>query len=135
MKIEIKNRHSGEVLFSHECEDNTIHKTLKEGLKQGADLTGAYLRGAYLAGADLTGADLKNSGLYQIVGVGSNARCTTLDTINKKVICGCFYGDLEAFEQKIILEYKDGNDLHFSMYMSVVAYFKAILDNIEKFKK
>ena len=75
MKIEIKNRY-GKVLFEHECEDNTIRKTLEEAVRrgaylggadlggaylEGADLKGAYLGGAYLEGADLKGAYLKGA--------------------------------------------------------------------------
>jgi len=44
--IEIKNRHSGAVLFSHECEDNTIMITVKTALAGDANLTGANLRDA-----------------------------------------------------------------------------------------
>ena len=58
MKIEIKNYYSGKVIFSHECENNTILLTLKEAIKYEADLSGANLSGADLSGADLYGADL-----------------------------------------------------------------------------
>jgi hypothetical protein len=63
LKIEIKNRFTGKILFEFETENNTTLKTLKQAVAQkkdltGADLTGAYLRGADLTGADLTGADL-----------------------------------------------------------------------------
>ena len=78
IKIQIKSRYFGSVLFEYEKENNTIKDTLIEAVKTGADLTGAdltgadltgayltgadltgaYLKGAYLTGADLTGADL-----------------------------------------------------------------------------
>ena len=83
MKIEIKHRVTGEVLYSYECDGNTIKKTLERAVSSGADLSGAdlrgadlscaylrgaylrgaYLRGAYLSGADLSGADLKGADL------------------------------------------------------------------------
>ena len=63
IKIQIKSRHFGPVLFEYEKENNTIKDTLIEAVKKGADLTGAYLTGAYLKGADLTGADLKGADL------------------------------------------------------------------------
>ena len=73
IKIEIKHRWFGKVLFSYEKEDNTIKDTLVEAVKQktylrgaylsGADLSGAYLRGAYLSGAYLSGADLSGADL------------------------------------------------------------------------
>ena len=52
LKIEIKNRFTGKILFEFETENNTVLKTLKEALSRGADLQGAYLLGAYLRGAD-----------------------------------------------------------------------------------
>ena len=73
IKLQIKSRWAGSVLFEYEKEDNTIKDTLIEAVKggaylscadlSGADLScaylsGAYLRGAYLSCADLSGADL-----------------------------------------------------------------------------
>ena len=58
IKIQIKTRYFGAVLFEYEKENNTIKDTLIEAVKKGADLAGAYLKGADLAGADLAGADL-----------------------------------------------------------------------------
>ena len=46
VKIQIKNRWTGSILFEYEKEDNTIKDTLIEALKNDADLRGAYLRGA-----------------------------------------------------------------------------------------
>ena len=68
IKIEIKNRWTGKVLFEFETENNTVKETLLEGINQGADLKGAdlqgaYLQGAYLQGADLQGADLQGADL------------------------------------------------------------------------
>ena len=58
IKIEIKNRWTGEILFEYEKENNTIKDTLVEAVSRGADLRDAYLRDAYLRGADLRDADL-----------------------------------------------------------------------------
>ena len=68
IKISIKNRWTGSILFEYSSVDNTLAKTVTEALKgdanlrdanlRGAYLRGAYLRGAYLCGADLCGADL-----------------------------------------------------------------------------
>ena len=68
VKIEIKNRFTGKILFEFETENNTILKTLKEAIMRGAelsdaDLRGAYLRGAYLSGAYLSDADLRGADL------------------------------------------------------------------------
>jgi hypothetical protein len=66
IKIEIKNRWTGSILFEYEKEDNTIRDTMVEAVKNGADLRGADLRGAdlrdaYLRDADLRGADLRGA--------------------------------------------------------------------------
>lgn len=63
MKIEIKNKIDGSVIFSHEREGNSIKMTVVEALKAcanlcGADLYGANLRGADMCGANLCGADM-----------------------------------------------------------------------------
>ena len=63
LKIEIKNRWTGKILFEYENENNTIIDTLIEAVKQGADLRGANLQGADLRGADLRGAYLQGANL------------------------------------------------------------------------
>ena len=77
MKIEIKCRFSGSVLFSHECDGNTIKITVEAAAKAGANLThanlaGAYLAGAYLAGANLAGANLTHANLAGAYLAGAN---------------------------------------------------------------
>ena len=72
IKLQIKSRWTGSVLFEYEKENNTIKDTLIAAIKSGANLRGAdlsdadlsdaYLRGANLRGADLRGANL--SGAY-----------------------------------------------------------------------
>ena len=79
IKIEIKNRWTGSILFEYSSIDNTIAKTLIEALKSGADLCGAdlygaNLRGANLCGADLCGADLREANLYGADLCGANLR-------------------------------------------------------------
>ena len=64
MKIEIKQRWSGNVLFSLETE--SLKLCVEAAVKSRADLEGAYLKGAdlegaYLEGADLEGADLEGA--------------------------------------------------------------------------
>ena len=63
IKIEIKNRFTGKILFEFETENNTTLKTLKEAVAQKKDLTGADLTGADLRGADLRGVDLRGADL------------------------------------------------------------------------
>ena len=70
IKIEIKNRFTGSLLFEWESENNTIKETVFEALKTRANLSdanlfGANLSGANLSGADLFGADLSRANLYR----------------------------------------------------------------------
>ena len=53
IKISIKNRWTGSILFEYSSVGNTLAKTVTEALKGGANLYGANLRGAVLYGADL----------------------------------------------------------------------------------
>lgn len=86
-RIEIKNM-TGEVLFSYECEDNTIRKTLERAVSKGvnlggadlrdANLRGAKLRGANLGGANLGGADLRGAYLGDANLRGANLRVANL---------------------------------------------------------
>ena len=71
-KIEIKTMW-GDIIFTHEKENNTVKDTLQEAVKSGADLRGAYLRGADLYGANLRSADLYGADLY-----GANLRSADL---------------------------------------------------------
>jgi len=64
MKIEIKNRWSGEVILcgKYKSIKDCLEKNRNADLR-GADLRGADLRGADLGGADLRGADLRGADL------------------------------------------------------------------------
>ena len=64
MKIEIKHRHTGAVLFSGEF--GSLRLAVEAAASARANLRGANLCGAYLVGVDLSGANL--SGAY-LVGV------------------------------------------------------------------
>ena len=73
IKIEIRNRWTGSVVFEYTKEGNTITETVLDAIRRGADLRdadlcGADLRGSNLRCADLCGADLR----------GSNLRCANL---------------------------------------------------------
>lgn len=105
-----------------------------------ADLRGADLRGADLSDADLSGANLP-TGIYQIVGVGSYYRCTTYDSINDRVICGCWNDNagnhLDSFARRIEQIYgTEGEDPdleYYTEYMSMVNFFKAMKELRERF--
>ena len=63
IKIEIRNRWTGSVVFEYTKEGNTITETVLDAIRRGADLYGADLRGADLRDADLRGADLRDADL------------------------------------------------------------------------
>ena len=78
-KIEIKDRFNNEVIYSHECKNNTLKITCMKAVFDkislyGADLYGADLRGADLYGADLRDADLRGADLYGADLRGANLR-------------------------------------------------------------
>ena len=62
-EIEIKDIF-GNVLFTYECEDNSVKKTVEEAVRQRANLCSADLSKADLHGADLYGANLGDADLY-----------------------------------------------------------------------
>ena len=100
---------------------------------QGANLRGANLQDANLQGADLQGAGLPN-GIYQIVGCGSYNRCTTYDSINDRVICGCWEdgggNHLESFKKRIETIYGDKgeapNAAYYIEYMAAINFFEMV---------
>lgn len=111
---------------------------LQDAGLQGADLRGANLRDAYLRDADLQRADLRSTGLpngiYQIVGCGSYNRCTTYDSINDRVICGCWDdgggNHLESFKKRIEAIYGDKgetpNAAYYIEYMTAINFFEMV---------
>ena len=58
IKIDIKNRFTGKILFEYENFNNTVRDTVIEAVKSGANLRGANLRGVNLGVANL--GDAKN---------------------------------------------------------------------------
>ncbi len=105
---------------------------------QDADLRGAHLQGADLQDADLRGAHLQGAhlpnGIYQIVGCGSYNRCTTYDSINDRVICGCWEdgggNHLESFKKRIETIYgdkgEDPNAAYYIEYMAAINFFEMV---------
>ena len=85
MKIEIKNRYTGSVLFSHEEEDNTVLKAVLAAISSGANLRSADLSGANLRSADLSGANLRSADLSGANLSGANLRSADLSGANLSV--------------------------------------------------
>ena len=78
MKITIKNKWSGEEIFSHDTEENSITKTLLTAIESGADLRRADLSGADLRRADLRRADLSGADLRRADLIGADLRRANL---------------------------------------------------------
>jgi len=92
MKIEIKCRFSGSILFSHEAENNSMKLTLEAAVSAranlaranlaGANLARAYLDGAYLDGAYLARANLDGAYLAGAYLAGAYLACAYLAGAN-----------------------------------------------------
>lgn len=82
-KIEIKNWKTGEVIFSYECENNTIEKTLNiaKNLKY-ADLRYADLCNANLGSINLTHANFSNAKLNGVFIVDADLSYSIFDNVN-----------------------------------------------------
>ena len=100
VKIEIKNRWTGSVLFEYEKENNTIKDTVEKAVEVRANLRGANLARANLEGADLVGAyiylsdnEINTNDIVKQFEKDSNIKLT--DTyINKNVVptrWNCFW--------------------------------------------
>lgn len=63
IKIEIRSRWTGSVVFEYTKEGNTITETVLEAIRRGTDLYGADLYGADLRCADLRCANLSGANL------------------------------------------------------------------------
>ena len=99
MKLEVKNRFTGDVQFTAEIDTDSESNSVRLGLavkwarSSGADLSGAYLRdadlrGAYLSGADLSGANLRDANL------------SGADLQHNKTVISCCLGTYQMFMHK-----------------------------------
>lgn len=133
-KIEIKSVF-GNVLFTHECEDNTIAKTLEEAVKSDANLRYANLRSADLSYADLRSANLSyaetDKRYIQIGCIGSSKRVTTYCFEDDKITCGCFTGTLKEFEAECKKTHKD-NKQYLNEYLGAIKYIKSLIKDTPK---
>ena len=72
IKIEIRNRWTGSVVFEYTKEGNTITETVLDAIRRGADLRGADLRDANLRDANLRDANLSDADLCDANLCGAN---------------------------------------------------------------
>ena len=120
------------------CEADLHGANLYKANLERANLCGANLHKANLDGANLEGANLEGTtmpiGIYQIVGPGSCNRCTTYDTVNNQIICGCWDdgagNHLDSFIKRIEEVYgpkgKTPNSKYYAEYMSAINFFRAM---------
>ena len=127
MKIEIRNRYTNDVIFSHECEENSVAVTLKAAVKARADLCLADLCLADLSGANLREADLGEAGklvgkrpYFSVGPIGSREDVLQSFLTEKGIflMTGCFFGSIEEFKEK--LEKEHGDNVHFREYSTVL---------------
>ena len=132
MKIEIKSRFSLEVLFSHECEDNSVAITLAAAINAKTNLRSANLGDADLDGADLRNANLGDAGKltgdrpYFAVGpIGSRQDVLAAFLTEKGVFlrAGCFFGTVEEFRDK--LQGEHGDNVHAIEYRAALVLVEA----------
>ena len=85
IKIEIRNRWTGSVVFEYTKEGNTITEAVLEAIRCDANLRGADLSDADLSDANLRGADLRGANLY-----GANLYGADLRDANLRDAKGCY---------------------------------------------
>ena len=105
MKVQIKNRWTGAVLFEcyvpHGVESSlAMRYALEEAVKAGADLTGANLTGANLTSANLAGSDLTGADLTSVKLTGAKWRSgiviTLVAVVALAMLAGWFVGYLKV---------------------------------------
>lgn len=144
IKIEIKNRFTGSVIFEYTKDNNILRDTVLEAIKIGADLrradlsdadlSGADLRSANLMGADLRSANLSGANLsgadlskryISVSQIGSAKRMTTYCFEYDIIWCGCFTGTLEEFENEVKTTH-EYNKQYLKEYLGFINYLKSL---------
>jgi len=123
MKITIKARFSGSILFEGEYE-STKH-ALEDARNKGANLIGANLIGAYL------GQKLKIVGKAPILCIGPiGSREAYLMAYNTEngihIQAGCFWGTLKEFGEKVKQKHRLGR--YSAEYNAAIAMIKATFE-------
>lgn len=85
IKIEIRNRWTGSVVFEYTKERNTIAEAVLEAIRCDADLCDANLCDADLRGVNLCDADLRDADLRC-----ADLRCADLRGVNLRGAKGCY---------------------------------------------
>jgi len=138
IKIEIKNRFTGSVIFTYEKENATIKEAVAQAVKgganleganlEGADLIGAYLRGANLEGADLRDAKNKEQAYLPMFCKWSNA------IIGDKIKIGCKEKTIEEWDSFFASDktyQTDRKTRDFKQIQAVFLAYKAYLTHLK----
>ena len=115
-KIEIKTIW-GDIIVTHEKENNTVKDTLIEAVRSGANLCGAYL-------GEEWGKLEKNTDIFIAGPLGSRSGYTTFFHTDKGIFvrCGCFRGTLDEFVAKVKETHNDNE--HARNYLAIVEFVK-----------
>ena len=138
IKISIKNRFTGTIIFEYSKENNTVKDTVLEAVKKktdlsgadlsSADLRGADLRGANLRGADLRGADLSGASLRGADLLGADLSGADLSGADgEKIIikkCAVFTGLYKYLAMPIISE-DDKHYIRLGCYTRLVSEWES----------
>ena len=126
MKIQIKSRFTSDILFEHDCENNSIRITLEAAVKARADLYGADLAGADLAGADLGDKEDPVEDIKQVGNIGSRGGFTVAFKCKTsiKIKCGCFFGTIDEFAEEVRKTH--GNNIHGKQYAAAIEFLRKI---------
>lgn len=122
-KIEIKSV-SGKVLFEYQTENNTIAKTVTKAVQESENLRYADLSSAILRSANLSSAKLDKR-YIQVSCIGSSKRMTTYCLDDDVIMCGCFTGTLEQFENQVKSTHKN-NEQYLKEYLGFITYLKSL---------
>ena len=147
-KIEIKNRWTGEVLFSAEVDQPSelaLRAALESAVKSGVDLSGANLSDANLIGANLRGAYLSDANLsgaylsvedrrltlvgdrpYLSIGpIGSEYGTLDVYLTDAGIYLrrGCWFGSIDEFEAAVTG--KHGSNYHGQEYRAAIEMARA----------
>lgn len=155
MKIEIKNKHNGNIILCGEYESvkdclernqtanlsfaNLSSANLRSANLRSADLSSADLSFADLSSADLSSAnlsfaDLRSANLssaitdkryIQISCIGSRKGMTTYCFEDNIIWCGCWNGTLKDFEERVKETHKK-NKKYLAEYMGFISYIKSL---------
>ena len=90
IKIEIRNRWTGSVVFEYTKEGNTITETVLEAIRRGANLSDANLYGANLSDANLSDADLCDADLRSANLCDANLYGANLSDADLRDAKGCY---------------------------------------------